>query len=434
MEFHKTPGYNILLVLSLAVNVAIVASGCNNSRLDQGGNRKTTGAPVVKRTNQDSEGLKKFKLAMRPKPEDFKLSNAVTPIVNPMPTHIENKVPITELEKIVDVSTNIDDEHFMVKPMFLAADDEGNIYVLDVRMKMIFKLSNTGKYLASFSEAGVGPGQFDPQGKQIELCFSREGVLNVSDAMLSRFTVFSPAGRFLRDYKINLRDSNFVSCFPVMSPKGDIFIRTGVGSTLDVYRASGVAFEFQYRLLGGEFFKKTLHYPIRRYDEEYFASTNPDTMSCHPAPDGRLLVYLHAMSELIIFNQDHLEQRFYLWPDRMLARHIQSGLPFGARNPEELGETIFYPSLFGGSFFDHDDDTHLYLCDTPPKIYLSVMADPRKIIYKFSRRGQLKEIFYSRTFVRFMLKKNGLFYGITMDDYSVQVYRPKKKPGRQNEE
>lgn len=422
--------FKIILLLITAFILILLSSGCRQQGKNNPNGAAKHTASSEKKSKDPFIKYKQARGAIKPSAEDCQPSTLITPIKNPRPTHLECEAPLTELEKTIDISADIDNEHFMVSPRYITADDKGNIYVMDRNLKMIFKFSKTGDYIASFGEAGVGPGQLGDQNSQNEIHSARDGSLCVSDPRLQRLTRFSSSGKLLSDFRINLRGNIHVDFSPIISPEGEIFIRTGIDSTLDVYKISGNTAGFQYQLLGKEFFTKTIHFHIRKIDETYYSMTDYYSLSSHPAPNGRLMAYIHPTSELIIFKRDILEKKFRLWPDRMLANYLKYGdYKHGFGHLSELRESdiAFKPIMFFSSFFDGDDDSHVYLSDAAPPPYKKELDKPKEIIYKFDMEGKLVERFFTKIPVFLKCKKNNLFYGISYNHEQIFIFRPKNK-------
>lgn len=113
------------------------------------------------------------------------------------------KVALEFVRKIGDIDT--EDEHLAFHfPSDVAADREGNIYVLDTGNTRIQKFGPDGRYLATIGRKGQGPGEFMmPDSLDID----KDGNLVVSDSAQSRVQVIIGGGRdvkslFLKDERI----------------------------------------------------------------------------------------------------------------------------------------------------------------------------------------------------------------------------------------
>lgn len=407
----KKRGMWLQVVMTIAICILILSDvACKKEKAD---------------TREEQEEIKRSMRMTEPSSDELSLSEKVTPILHPKPTHFENQTPHTELEKIAEISANIDDEHFMVRPWHITPDDHGNIYVMDIRLKKIFKFSKTGKFISSFGETGVGPGQLGDKNTVNEIYFNPDGKLYVSDYLQQRLSCFSPDGKYITDYKIRSRDNMIISFLPKVSTEKEIFVRTGLHCSLDVYKISDNSAEFQYSLLGEEYFRKSIHFHIRQFDEPNFYSADYDKVNYNLMPNGNLMVYLHQTSELLVFKRHSLEKRFYLWPEKMLAKYLTEWQV----DLKTYKNRYFTPTIFMTSFFDGDDNKFLYLSDHAP---VNSPADKFKfLIYQFNENGGLNEVLISNTPSLFRCKKDGLFYGVWID--RVQIYRPKNLRSLTNE-
>jgi len=84
------------------------------------------------------------------------------------------------------------------RPTKVAISPKGDLYIADGYGNcQIHKFDPTGKYLFSWGEPGVGPGQFQiPHGIVIDA----EGTVYVADRENNRLQVFSPSGDFISEW------------------------------------------------------------------------------------------------------------------------------------------------------------------------------------------------------------------------------------------
>jgi sugar lactone lactonase YvrE len=110
------------------------------------------------------------------------------------------KVALELVRKIGDIDTEDDNLAFHY-PSDVAADKDGNIYVLDTGNTRIQKFGPDGRFQATIGRKGQGPGEFImPDGLDVD----RDGNLVVSDTAQSRIHVIIDGGRDTRS--IVLRD------------------------------------------------------------------------------------------------------------------------------------------------------------------------------------------------------------------------------------
>jgi len=80
------------------------------------------------------------------------------------------------------------------KPVGVAVDDDGNVYVSDTWNNRVEVFDANGTFIRTFGEAGDGPGYFArPKGISID----GDGHVWVADGMQDRVQVFTPEGRLL---------------------------------------------------------------------------------------------------------------------------------------------------------------------------------------------------------------------------------------------
>ncbi|MCX7853289.1 MAG: PA14 domain-containing protein [Caldilineales bacterium] len=82
------------------------------------------------------------------------------------------------------------------KPIGVAADAEGSIYVADMVGKRVVKLDRDGRFVTAWGEAGEGPGRFT---EPFDLAVTPDGAVAVLDAVNQVVSLWSSDGRFLRE-------------------------------------------------------------------------------------------------------------------------------------------------------------------------------------------------------------------------------------------
>ena len=87
------------------------------------------------------------------------------------------------------------DSGYFQAPKDIAADKEGNIYVVDSHNNRIQKFNNTGAFVLKWGKEGNGPGDFkEPCGIDI----GPDGNIYVADTWNGRVEVFTPTGSFIQ--------------------------------------------------------------------------------------------------------------------------------------------------------------------------------------------------------------------------------------------
>jgi len=87
------------------------------------------------------------------------------------------------------------DSGYFQAPKDIAADKDGNIYVVDSHNNRIQKFNNTGAFVLKWGKEGNGPGDFkEPCGIDI----GPDGNIYVADTWNGRVEVFTPTGSFVQ--------------------------------------------------------------------------------------------------------------------------------------------------------------------------------------------------------------------------------------------
>ncbi len=83
------------------------------------------------------------------------------------------------------------------KPIGVAADADGNIYVADMSGRRVVKLDREGQFRMAWGEAGEGPDRFT---EPFDLAVTPQNEVAVLDAVNQVVSLWSPDGRFLRAF------------------------------------------------------------------------------------------------------------------------------------------------------------------------------------------------------------------------------------------
>lgn len=124
------------------------------------------------------------------------------------------RITLTFLEMFGDEN---DDNYLFYEPVAIAADKQGNIYVLDSRNFRVQVFDSDRKFLRSFGRRGQGPGDL---GRPECIDLDEAGNVYVGDPGNGRIEVFDPSGVRLRSVRVSA--TNIV--FRVMK-NGDILLR-----------------------------------------------------------------------------------------------------------------------------------------------------------------------------------------------------------------
>ena len=111
--------------------------------------------------------------------------------------------PTTPPDPSTVVSTLLPATTGLVDALDMDIGPDGNIYVVDSR-PMVSVISPDGRLLDHWGSAGSGDGEFDflaPNlGVVAKIAVGRDGLVYVSDANNRRVQVFTPAGKYLREF------------------------------------------------------------------------------------------------------------------------------------------------------------------------------------------------------------------------------------------
>lgn len=116
------------------------------------------------------------------------VKNPIEPIYGEGAFNLEEELSIGETEG--------QEEYMLSSPRSTAVDDEGNIYVLDLKESHIKVFDNEGIYRLTIGRRGQGPGEFQgPLGIQI----TAKNEILVNNLTSSRLIYYSLKGEFLRE-------------------------------------------------------------------------------------------------------------------------------------------------------------------------------------------------------------------------------------------
>jgi hypothetical protein len=138
-------------------------------------------------------------------------------------------------------------------PRELAFGPDGNLYVTDGTDRVTV-VSPAGKVIRRFGSAGKGPGQFtfvtkdvrDPTDLAASIAVGPDGSVYVSDSGDDRVEVFSPTGRFIRQFGSDyMGNGHFLLPFdPVVDASGDVYVADDQLNVVEKYSPTG-AFEWE---------------------------------------------------------------------------------------------------------------------------------------------------------------------------------------------
>jgi len=331
------------------------------------------------------------------------LTNETEYIKNPSPTHVEKK--FVKLVKIKEISSNINDEHFMVRPISLTVDNKGNIFVFDLRIKKIFKFDKNYKFVKVFGRKGQGPGEFG-----LNVCliyFSKDGYLYVGDNINKKIIKFDTDGNHIKDFKLPISANLYGGFLPVINNDGDCFVLNGINSSIDAYNIYNKDIKNTYRLLNKNECNRSVVLKLRKQDYMFWSMLTMSDLSYDMILDNRLIIYLARSSAIYIYKKKTLIKKFYIWPKNALELYKER-IEHRKKNLKKNDLLILY--MFYDFFVDKDNEKFFYLS-------CKGKGNKKEMLYKFDIEGNLIKIFYSPVRVFWLkCKRNNLFYGIFKDN------------------
>jgi len=123
--------------------------------------------------------------------------DGVTTVKNPKKPMYSEEIIFFEEDLSIGVSEG-PEENILNHILSFAADDEGNIFILDMKPFRVKVCSREGNHLRTIGREGQGPGEFQAPGN---IQFTEQKELLVSDPGRGAVLFFSVEGQFLREIK-----------------------------------------------------------------------------------------------------------------------------------------------------------------------------------------------------------------------------------------
>lgn len=117
-----------------------------------------------------------------------------------------------ELEEDLAIGSETDENYMFYQAGSIAADNQGNIYVVDSGNQRIQKYDKNGNYLQTIGRKGQGPGEFE---RPFDIVLDEKGCIYVSEGR--KMHVFDPKGNSIKDTLL----SNFIMGYSI-DPEGNI--------------------------------------------------------------------------------------------------------------------------------------------------------------------------------------------------------------------
>jgi len=346
--------------------------------------------------------------------------DSFTVIKNPKPT-CEEKVYV-ELVKVGEIIPNLDDEKFLVFPLEVEVDGNGNIFVYDSKQVMIFKYDRNLKYVATLGKPGRGPSELGCTPREaacVSLFTGSDNILYVGDRKNAAIHCFNLDGTFIKD--IRIKSFRGAAIDSIKDQKNNFYSYTTLGNDkcIAIYNEKG-------ELNGSLLDRKELDFSL------FFSPGRTVLNGSHQFPckfsipfgvvdNGRLAVFNHNSGYFYIFSNGRLQTKKPLWPKKALEFYKWS-------LSQIKDEREWFP-YFTGFFIDNDNKKFFYL-------NLGKTKDNQKFpVYMFDLKGKLIKVFYvdgrnTNGYIRFQCKRNNLFYAIGPnkdDERTIFIYKEAAK-------
>ena len=149
------------------------------------------------------------------------------------PPDVTSALPLTYISQWGSAGTG--DGQFQAT-VGIAADSQGNLYVVDNNNHRIQKFDSAGNYLAQWGSLGVGNGQFiDPVG----ICVDSGDNIYVCDQGAGRIQKFSTSGTLLTQWHDGVGNSSWYCRGISSDPSNDIYVVDAVNQNIEKFDNSG---------------------------------------------------------------------------------------------------------------------------------------------------------------------------------------------------
>lgn len=339
----------------------------------------------------------------------------ITVLKDPKPTCEEKGYK--ELVQVGELKESIDDDFFLVAPLNLTVDDDGNIYIFDRKQMKIAKYNRNLKFIKEVGHKGSGPSDFGASRLGMEQIYPIVGddkLLYVGDRSNRTIHIFDLNLNFIKDIRIRMNTQP--SIIPVMDSKKNFYIHsfdfTG-GNLINIFDFKG---EKLFSLLDSKELRSSLFSKFEKYDKNFYYQGTESSLKFYIQTNDRLAVVNLISGYFYLFKDFKMIKKRALWPKMALEMS----------KIRDDGSGIF---LFSDLIPDQDDRKYFYL-------NFGLTPDEKRfLLYKFDEDGNFNSVLSIKRkdknyYVRINCKKNKLFYGIGKNDDSEQtlvVYREDKK-------
>ncbi len=344
----------------------------------------------------------------------------------PKPNLTEVGVKCSQLTLVKEISLDFDDELFFAVPQSLAVNKAGYLFVYDVKMASVFIFNNQYKCVGQCLKVGRGPGE-TPHPRNKLIATSRDGSLLICDGLGDKILEFSASSKLLREVKMNRIHQTAMPFPPVIDNQGFIYaysLNNAIVEKKD--KKMNTIASFLDINLNGNF---VVYQPALPYSEDNkyasakrkrFLSPNLFNTMYDVTEDGQLFIFLHRSVTAFLFKNDKLVRKFSIYIDRILPKYKKSLQDTMKKIKKNTSREVISlgKNMFHACFLDRD----------APYFYLQ-LNDSQKpcFLYQFDMTGKL--ICIIQNFERpafFQAKRNGLFYGLSIDDNNPVIFKVKE--------
>ena len=323
----------------------------------------------------------------------------VKTIRNIKPTDDENSFKAIHLTLLKEISSEINDDIFMVRPFNLAVDREGNIFTFDLKIRKVFKFTNKFEFVATFGLEGQGPGEYTKTPNPICVQIKDEKNLVLVDESAQKFLIYDLEGNHIEDQKFQI--NTLEAGLPVFDKNDNTYL-------IDTKN-------FCVQRIGKGIKSKQSFLSLKDYEESVEFIVTPHLYSMWVIPgafntyfetlgDDRFLIYLSGSSTFYLFKNTTLKTKKRIAPKEALF-HYRRRLKL---KNEKYKDSIFF--MFSTFFVDQDTWNSFYL-----------VRYGAKEILEFDLKGSLINRYRYPRNARIQVKKNGHFYGCYDD--SIYIFR-----------
>ncbi|MBN1197532.1 MAG: 6-bladed beta-propeller [Candidatus Aminicenantes bacterium] len=313
-------------------------------------------------------------------------------ITDPRPTHDENRAPLRRLVKVGEITSNLEDEFFLVRPWNVCADNQGNIYVFDLKVRKFFKYDKNFKLVRVFGNAGQGPGEYAPGNYMVDVDVVKNRFLFFADDGNRKLIRYDLDGNPLGDIPFPRNRKDYL--YPLQGPLESYLSIDRENNCINAVDSRG---EFLYPVLSRSELEASLLLEIKPREYAFVASLYPDEVRCAFVTDHQLAVFLMSSSVFYLFDREKQVRKIPIWPKEILGVYRERVK--GRDQSPKLKNAFF--TMFNNWFFDGDSQRHFYL--EPPG---------HRELLQFDLEGNLTARFSTPCRVILMAKAGHRFYGV----------------------